>query len=194
MSHETTFSGQIQVTPTVSQSDHKAFKLVLAKSTFSKNPEHQKDRPLQMSPDGARLSIEKAIVDAGNITHWLNQLIVAFFSPRGYSLDGSIRWTGPKPEDRGTVYAKDNRLEEVQDFIENPGPSWSPVPFASAHMMTLIRALILSADATGCSNEVTTVSSDALRPFQYLLRCEEVLSMPSRVTPPSDTDDWIRVA
>jgi len=177
MNYETTFLGELAISPTLTPEHRKTFKAVLAKATFSKDPARQKERPLQLSSDGTTLAVADKYLDAGNFNHWLTRLIVGFLGPQGYSLSGTIRWIGCNPEDRGMVFVRENRVEEVQDFICNPGPSWAPVPFASDHMVTLIRSLVLSADATGCSDEVTTVNADALRPFQYLLRCENLLTM-----------------
>ena len=57
-------------------------------------------------------------------TRWLEYLIEHFFTPWGRSLDGRIHWYGEDSEDRGTIYVKDNVVEEVPDTITNPGPSW----------------------------------------------------------------------
>lgn len=57
-------------------------------------------------------------------TEWLEYLIEHFFKPWGKELNGSISWLGEEIDDRGTIYVKNNEVEEINDEITNPGPSW----------------------------------------------------------------------
>lgn len=58
-------------------------------------------------------------------TAWLEYLAEHFFSVWGCKLNGNIAWSGEDGDDRGTIYVKDNEVEEVYDSITNPGPSWT---------------------------------------------------------------------
>lgn len=55
---------------------------------------------------------------------WLIYLVETFLKPWGYSIDGEVEWAGDEADDRGTIYAKGNRVEAVADSISNAGPSW----------------------------------------------------------------------
>ncbi len=94
---------------------------------------------------------------------WLGLLIDHFFAPRGYVLEGEVSWkAASSTSDRGTIYVKNNRVEAIDDVILNPGPSWKQTAFADAESKETIQALIDSADDTGCTADLTVVSSAAV--------------------------------
>ena len=53
---------------------------------------------------------------------WLQYIVAHFLQPWGYELSGEVRWRGESEDDAGTIYAKANQIEAVEDV--NPGPSW----------------------------------------------------------------------
>lgn len=55
---------------------------------------------------------------------WLEYLVEHFFDLWGHKLNGAIEWYGEDHDDRGVIYAKDNRIEAVESQIINRGPSW----------------------------------------------------------------------
>lgn len=57
-------------------------------------------------------------------TEWLEYIVEHFLQPWGRVLSGSVEYRGEEADDRGTIYAKDNKIELVEDQITNPGPSW----------------------------------------------------------------------
>lgn len=126
--------------------------------------------PLEVSLDGARLSVAAHFPETDYFANWIEDVISSFFAPRKYSLSGRVHWVGGGLDDRGTVYIRDNSIEDVKDVLHNPGPSWEPNPYVSDGFLGLTRALVLSADAAGCSDDLTVVSAETLRPFQRLLR------------------------
>ncbi len=92
---------------------------------------------------------------------WLLVLIEHFLGPRGYVLNGEIWWTADDDSgDRGCIYVKDNQVEAVDDLILNPGPSWSPSPFADENLKRVIERLLESADSTGCSSDLTVIAAN----------------------------------
>jgi hypothetical protein len=99
---------------------------------------------------------------------WLALLIEHFLAPRRYVLNGEVQWTADDSEDRGWIYVRVNQLELVDDLILNPGPSWSPSPFADEHLKRVIERVLESADSTGCSSDLSVIAAnhlDDLRPF-----------------------------
>lgn len=43
-------------------------------------------------------------------TEWLWYLIENFLKPWGYTLNGTVRWQGEDPDDRGAIRVKDNNI------------------------------------------------------------------------------------
>lgn len=93
---------------------------------------------------------------------WLRLVLQHFLSERGYVLNGQISWEGEDPDDRGTIYVKDDHIEIVDDLIFNAGPSWNPNHYASDELKQTIRELLDSADNTGCSPDLTVVVTERL--------------------------------
>lgn len=48
-----------------------------------------------------------------NYIEWIDYLIVNFFKPRGYILNGVVKWQGSKVDDRGKIVVKDNEVEVI---------------------------------------------------------------------------------
>jgi hypothetical protein len=61
---------------------------------------------------------------------WLEYLIEFYFKPWGVVVSGEIDWQGDDCDDRGIIFAKDNKVEAVRSRIQidNPGPSWKRMP------------------------------------------------------------------
>ena len=55
---------------------------------------------------------------------WIKWLIEHFFEPWGRTLNGYVRFQGGERDDRGAIYIKDNKVEQVFDEVSNAGPSW----------------------------------------------------------------------
>lgn len=70
---------------------------------------------------------------------WLQLLIRRFFEPNGYTLSGEVSWSGDESGDTGVIYVDRNRVEAVQDTIDNTGSSWNPTPL-EPKWMALIQA------------------------------------------------------
>jgi hypothetical protein len=100
---------------------------------------------------------------------WLRLLIEHMLGPRGYVLSGEIWWrAGDDSDDRGCIYVKENQLEAVDDFLFNPGPSWSPSPFADGNLKRAIEGVLESADGTGCSSDLVVVAATHLEDLRSL--------------------------
>ena len=93
---------------------------------------------------------------------WLVLLIEHFLAPLGYVLNGEVSWTADESDDCGSIFVKDNTVECVNDFCVNPGPGWSPNHYCDDRLKTMIEGLIDSADSTGCSPDLTVVTSRAV--------------------------------
>ncbi|WP_263359522.1 hypothetical protein [Acidicapsa ligni] len=90
---------------------------------------------------------------------WLRLVIEHYLAPRGYVLNGEVTWEGEDRDDSGTIFVKENEVEAVDDLIFNAGPSWAPNNFADDHLKQAVRDLVDSADNTGCSPDLTVISS-----------------------------------
>lgn len=86
-------------------------------------------------------------------------LVEHFFAPLGYLLDGEVSWDADDVNDRGSIFVKDNLIEDVEDEIVNAGPSWSPDHYSDARLKQAIQDLVDSADGAGCSEDLTVVSA-----------------------------------
>lgn len=86
-------------------------------------------------------------------------LIEHFFAPLGYLLNGEVSWDADDVNDRGTIFVKDNLIEDIDDVIVNAGPSWSLDHYADARLKQVIQDLVDSADDAGCSEDLTVVSA-----------------------------------
>ena len=61
-------------------------------------------------------------------------------------------------------------IEAVFDRIVNDGSSWSPSHYADERLTACLAQLVASADDTGCSTDLTVVSSEhveAIRDFLH---------------------------
>ena len=101
---------------------------------------------------------------------WVSHLLKHFFLPQGYMLNREIHWDSSDDiDDRGTIYVKDNQLEDVFTVLFDPGPSWQPNHFADEGMKKAILDLLASAENTGCTSDLTVVSSEALGHLREIL-------------------------
>jgi len=100
---------------------------------------------------------------------WLRLLLEHFLVPRGYVLNGEVRWEGQDPDDRGCIFVKDNQLETVDDLIFNAGPNWAPNHYADDILKQSIQKLLDSADSTGCSFDLTVVRASHVEAVRSLL-------------------------
>jgi hypothetical protein len=108
---------------------------------------------------------------------WLELLVEHFFKPAGYVLNGEVHWTADELDDRGSIFVKDNLIEAVVDVVINPGPSWSPERFADKQLTDLVRELVESSDATGCSPDLTVVAAQSVEALRTALPRMENFAM-----------------
>lgn len=101
---------------------------------------------------------------------WLRGFIKYFFQPRGYSLEGSVTYSGDSSGDHGEIYVKSNEVESVEDVEVNEGPSWAPKPFVSHLVCELIQSVVDSADSTGCDGDLTVCSKSAVETLAALVQ------------------------
>lgn len=174
MGYDVYYSGDVKVVPALTE-EHAA--LVRALVSFAQTAQTQPifaaiaasaepDLPrhagvLEVSDDRDYLLPEEGESRHG-IRMWLRLLLEYVFVPLAYSLDGEISWEAEDRDDRGTIFVKDNQLEAVDDLIFNAGPSWAPNHYADDHLKQAIRDLLDSADSTGCSPDLTVVTSERL--------------------------------
>lgn len=131
MGYYTWLSGEFSITPPLTPAQAEEIeKYVEARH----EPEDKQTNWMQMAPycqwflsesDDTLLPPEESTKNYEYVK-WLEHLIAKFFAPWGCTLDGACDWRGDEDEDRGTIYVKDNVVEEVNDVIMNPGPSWAP--------------------------------------------------------------------
>lgn len=101
---------------------------------------------------------------------WLVLLLKHFFVPNGYTLNGDVTFeTSEDVEDRGAIYIQNNELESTDVLLFDPGPSWNPNHYADCVLKEAIQILLDSADATGCSEDLTVVASAALDRVRQLV-------------------------
>lgn len=86
-------------------------------------------------------------------------LIEHFLAPLGYLLNGEVSWDADDVNDRGSIFVRDNLIEDVDDEIVNAGPSWSPDHYSDPRLKQVIQDLVDSADNAGCSEDLTVVSA-----------------------------------
>lgn len=76
-------------------------------------------------PDGKGLEVS---TDGDNKWYeyldWLRYVIEHFIKPWGVSLSGEVRYEGDELGDSGTIFIKDNVVEDVEDVIIRGRPSW----------------------------------------------------------------------
>lgn len=148
------------LTDTISNDSARAF--LASVQTASRTTAGRYARFLHLGRMHASLSPTKEASCHG-LPLWLEILIKHFFEPRGYVLQGEISWrASDDPADRGSIFIAENRIEVVDDVILNPGPSWRRTGFTDTELRGVIEALIESADNTGCTEDLTVVSANAL--------------------------------
>jgi hypothetical protein len=100
---------------------------------------------------------------------WLAGFIKYFFQPRGYSLEGSVTYSGECSSDHGEIFVKGDAVEIVEDVEANEDPSWAPKPFVSHLVAKLIQSVVDSADSTGCDGDLTVCSKSAVDELAALI-------------------------
>lgn len=126
MGYSIDLRGEIEVTPELS-TDHIAQLMSFYYRTNKEDVEGAPGRYCCWLPiaDGTKIIPDES-EGHRDYAEWLEYLIEKFIKPWGYSLDGEVSYMGSDAsgEDRGILYVKDNRVEDVDDIITNPGPSW----------------------------------------------------------------------
>jgi hypothetical protein len=167
------YRGEIRVSPPLSEDDAKVFAAVvnlrcnpISQSVFAAiEASPNSELPyyggqLEVSEDGDLITPEEGESRDG-AGMWLKLLIEHFFQPRGYSLTGEIWREGEDGVERSCTYVQENQIDDdVFDVSFNPGPRWSRCAFADEHLTEVIKQLVRSADNTGCSPDLTVVSSE----------------------------------
>jgi hypothetical protein len=81
---------------------------------YNEPPSTQPGLWCQWVPTEDRMGIEW---DGGekfyHYTEWIKYLIEKILSPRGYTLNGIVRWQGEDMDDRGQIEIVDNKVHEV---------------------------------------------------------------------------------
>ena len=182
MGYSVYYTGEVSVTPPLSK-EHTATLMELSKSerTDATNPilaaisaSAEPDLPgygglLEVAGEGSLIVPEEGESRHG-VRLWLRLLIEHFLGSLGYVLEGEIEWTGDDPEDRGCIFVSNNLVEAVDDLIANSGPSWSPNHYIDDSLKVRLRALVDSADDTGCSPDLTVVSAKEVEALRAALQ------------------------
>ncbi len=141
MGYTVYYAGEIAISPGLSEE----LKLLLADALPSKTELHgiskQESSCIYHGCDwqfaDGQLSTEGE--SRSDQEEWLQLLIRRFFEPNGYTLSGEVSWSGDESGDTGVIYVDRNRVEAVQDTIDNTGPSWNTTP-PEPKWMALIQA------------------------------------------------------
>jgi len=124
---------------------------------------------MYVTEDGSEIRAEEDEQCHG-LRLWLVHLLKHFFTIHGYKLNGEIHWDSSDDiDDRGTIYVKDSQIEEAFTVLFDPGPSWQPNHFADEGVKKAIVDLLASSHSTGCTSDLTVVSSKALNRLRELL-------------------------
>jgi hypothetical protein len=116
----------------------------------------------------------------------LKYLIQEFFKPGGYTLEGDLNWSGDACEDRGVLYIEGDKVEAVEDVIDNPGPSWKRERAKQAELSAAQRAVIrqvlrfaldcpaefagwLTSERAGNEPDLSVLSAEAISEMAYRL-------------------------
>lgn len=182
MGNSAFYSGQIEVNPPLSK-EHAAIveDVVNLRETEQAKPIfaaiQTSDEPnlpyyggqMYVTEDGSQIQAEDDEQEFG-LRLWLVHLLKHLFVPHGYILNGEIHWNSSEDiDDLGTIYVKDNQLEDAFTVLFDPGPSWQPNHFADESLKKAILDLIASADSAGCTSDLIVVSADALSHLRELL-------------------------
>ena len=174
MGYKTYYSGEIAVSPTLTEADAAVVRAVAAGqrseqtqavfAAIAASPEP--DLPwytglLAISED-RNLILPEEDESRPGFGMWLRLLLAHFLFARGYVLNGQVSWEGEDPDDRGILFVKDNGIEIVEDFIFNAGPSWAPHHYVDDELKQALRELLDSADNEGCSADLIVVKSEQL--------------------------------
>jgi hypothetical protein len=179
MGYSVYYCGEIDVTPSLTEEDAATFLEIVndkrtdrTKDFFDRvaaSPEAQIPYSvglLELSEDRSQILPETDESRAGAGT-WLRLVVEHFLAPKGYSVEGEITWNGDDAEDRGCIYAQGQKVEVVDDRIENPGPSWSQGAYVLP-LKEIVGKLIASADNTGYSPDLTVVAAADLEALKAI--------------------------
>ena len=132
-------------------------------SLFTKSFYPEEDLPAYMDVFDISEDRTTILPEEDESTHGLRLclmlLVEHFLAPLGYLLNGEVSWDADDVNDRGSIFVKDNLIEDVEDVIVNAGPSWSPDHYSDPRLKQVIQDLVDSADNTGCSEDLTVVSA-----------------------------------
>jgi hypothetical protein len=175
------YDGEVNVHPALTEEDAATFRELVTDTRTDRtkpffdlaaNPESQVPYYtglLELNDDEDQILPETEDSRPGAGT-WLQLVVKHFLAPKGYTVEGEIKWRGDDPEDRGCIYAKGQQVEVVDDRIENPGPSWAPTPYASDGVKEAISDLVDSADDAGCSDDLTVVSAATVEALNVIYK------------------------
>ena len=183
MGYDVYYSGEIEITPALTKKD-RAFlhsmidcnpgrkitgKALAMLNAIENDFSLWSSFPMAISEDGERLEALDEEEREG-LSGWLAGFIKYFFQPRGYSLEGSVTYSGECSSDHGEIFVKGDAVEIVEDIEANEGPSWAPKPFISHLVCRLIENLVESADSTGCDGDLTICSKSAVETLAAVVR------------------------
>ena len=175
MGYSMYYNGEITVSPTLTEADaaiaravaegerSEQTQAVFAAIAASPEPDLPWHTGLLTVSEDRNLILPEEDESRPGFGIWLRLLLDHFLSARGYILNGQISWEGEDPDDRGTLFVKDNVIEIVDDLIFNAGPSWAPNHYASDELKQAVRELLDSADDAGCSKDLIVVGSEQLQ-------------------------------
>ncbi len=183
MGYPVYYNGEVRVTPPLTEEDAAVLlavanlrqteeaRAVLAAIKASPEPDLPYHAGLLEVSEDRTCIVPEDDESRHGLRMWLLLLVEHFLGPRGYVLDGEIWWSADDDsEDRGCIYVKDNQVEAVDDLILNPGPSWSPSPFADANLKEALERVLGSSDNTGCSSDLTVVAANHLDDLRDLFQ------------------------
>jgi len=82
---------------------------------YNRPPKTQPSLWLQWTPTEDRLSIEW---DGGekfySYVEWISYIIEKILKPRGYVLNGAVKWYGEEEDDIGTIFVRDNEVKTYE--------------------------------------------------------------------------------
>ena len=171
MPYSVYYRGEITINPPLTE-EHAAVVLAFSRKEYNEltKPVFAKiaaspgeDLPAYM--DVFDISEDRTMIlpDEDESTHGLRLclmlLVEHFLAPLGYLLNGEVSWDADDVNDRGSIFVRDNHIEDVDDEIVNAGPSWSPDHYSDPRLKQVIQDLVDSADNAGCSEDLTVVSA-----------------------------------
>lgn len=125
MGYTTNFEGKLKINKTLSLPDYRWL------VNFSEERHEGEEATKQKMPgiwcdwvpteDGEYLQWNES-EKFYNYVEWLQWLVVNFFQPKGYTLNGQIEWEGEDNEDIGTIIVKDNMVSTQEKVMVTKCP------------------------------------------------------------------------